>query len=318
MNILYLSRSAGLCVGLLTASAVFSPLAASAADLYVSSLARNTISRIAPDGTVSTFVSGLNAPANLQLAGIAFSGGFLYAADFGNNAIQKFASDGTFTTFASGLNIPAGLAFDASGNLLAVDFGTRSVNKISPAGQVSPFIAMDGFTSGVSPEGIAIRNGDVYVSSRNAIDKFSSSGNLVGSGLGVNIPIGLAFDASGKLFEADFGTNTIKVLTLGTFGIFASGFNQPEGIAFDNTFSNLFVANRGTSSIKQLSTLDRSVSTFASGIASPYGLAFAPADFVPTTAPTTAVPEPFTIIGTLIGGTAAMRMRTKLKSNVEK
>lgn len=31
-------------------------------------------------------------------------------------------------------------------------------------------------------------------------------------------------------------------------------------------------------------------------------------------APTTAVPEPFTIIGTLIGGTAALRMRKKLKS----
>jgi hypothetical protein len=33
------------------------------------------------------------------------------------------------------------------------------------------------------------------------------------------------------------------------------------------------------------------------------------------TSPTTAVPEPFTIVGTLIGGTAALRMRKKLKSN---
>ena len=29
----------------------------------------------------------------------------------------------------------------------------------------------------------------------------------------------------------------------------------------------------------------------------------------------TAVPEPFTIVGTLIGGTAALRMRKKLNSN---
>lgn len=34
-----------------------------------------------------------------------------------------------------------------------------------------------------------------------------------------------------------------------------------------------------------------------------------------STSPTTAVPEPFTIIGTMIGGTAALRMRKKLKSN---
>jgi hypothetical protein len=39
--------------------------------------------------------------------------------------------------------------------------------------------------------------------------------------------------------------------------------------------------------------------------------------FVSSTIPTspTAVPEPFTIIGTLIGGTAALRMKKQLKSN---
>ncbi len=42
-------------------------------------------------------------------------------------------------------------------------------------------------------------------------------------------------------------------------------------------------------------------------------------DFLRATAPiTTAVPEPLTIIGTIIGGTAAMRLRTKLKSTGEK
>ncbi|WP_310485018.1 PEP-CTERM sorting domain-containing protein [Chamaesiphon sp. VAR_48_metabat_403] len=34
-----------------------------------------------------------------------------------------------------------------------------------------------------------------------------------------------------------------------------------------------------------------------------------------STSPTTDVPEPFTIVGTIIGGAAAMRMRKKLKSN---
>jgi hypothetical protein len=34
-------------------------------------------------------------------------------------------------------------------------------------------------------------------------------------------------------------------------------------------------------------------------------------------APTQSVPEPFTIVGTLIGGTAALRMRKKLKSNAK-
>jgi hypothetical protein len=34
------------------------------------------------------------------------------------------------------------------------------------------------------------------------------------------------------------------------------------------------------------------------------------------TIPTTAVPEPFTIVGTLVGGTAALRIRKKLKSGI--
>jgi hypothetical protein len=36
-----------------------------------------------------------------------------------------------------------------------------------------------------------------------------------------------------------------------------------------------------------------------------------------TTPPPAAVPEPFTIIGTLIGGTAAFRMKKKLKSTTK-
>ncbi len=32
---------------------------------------------------------------------------------------------------------------------------------------------------------------------------------------------------------------------------------------------------------------------------------------------TTSVPEPFTIVGTLVGGTAALRMRKKLKSTAK-
>jgi hypothetical protein len=42
---------------------------------------------------------------------------------------------------------------------------------------------------------------------------------------------------------------------------------------------------------------------------------FLKAGSITAIAPTTAVPEPFTVIGSIIGGTAAFRMRKKLKSN---
>jgi hypothetical protein len=47
----------------------------------------------------------------------------------------------------------------------------------------------------------------------------------------------------------------------------------------------------------------------------PFGFGIDNLRFNAAAASTTAVPEPFTIVGTLIGGSAAMRMRKKLKSN---
>jgi hypothetical protein len=55
---------------------------------------------------------------------------------------------------------------------------------------------------------------------------------------------------------------------------------------------------------------DVSKTTFATGLSGTAGLAF---DF--SAGSSSAVPEPFTIIGTLISGTAALRMRKKLKSS---
>ena len=63
-----------------------------------------------------------------------------------------------------------------------------------------------------------------------------------------------------------------------------TGLTRPYGIALDSS-GNLFVANFGTNTIEKFSNIGTPQS----------------------------VPEPFTIIGTLVGGTAAIRMRKKLK-----
>ena len=54
---------------------------------------------------------------------------------------------------------------------------------------------------------------------------------------------GLAFDAAGNLFVANYGANTVsKVTPAGMVSTFASGFNDPTGLAFDAA-GNLYVAN---------------------------------------------------------------------------
>ena len=66
------------------------------------------ITRIAPDGTKTLFVSGLGA-----LLGLTFDpNGNLFAAGHGNNVIYKITPGGSVAVFASGLNVPQFLAIE--------------------------------------------------------------------------------------------------------------------------------------------------------------------------------------------------------------
>ncbi len=51
---------------------------------------------------------------------------------------------------------------------------------------------------------------------------------------GFDDPDGLAFDAAGNLYVANYGNNTVSEVTpAGVVSTFASGFNEPDGLAFD-------------------------------------------------------------------------------------
>ena len=85
---------------------------------------------------------------------------------------------------------------------------------------------------------------------------------FVGSGL--DDPAGLAFDAAGNLYVANYGNNTIsKVTPAGAVSTFvSSGLNDPAGLAFDAA-GNLYVANYGNNTISKV-TPAGAVSTFVS------------------------------------------------------
>src|SRR5438046_1610152 len=133
--------------GLATALLPFSVLAAPG-DLYEADNSSNTILKFTPDGTKSTFASGLNRPF-----GLAFDGsGNLFEADYDSGTIFKFAPDGTKTTFASGLSNPTGLAFDSSGNLFEADQGSGTIFIFTPFGTKSTFASGLGAPSGLAFE----------------------------------------------------------------------------------------------------------------------------------------------------------------------
>jgi glucose/arabinose dehydrogenase len=152
----------------------------------------------------------------------------------------------------------------------------------------------------------------LYQFRHNTIFKFNPDGTGQTSfATGLNAPKALAFNTSGNLFVTEGGTIS-KFNPDGTGKtVFATGLNDPRALAFDAT-GDLFVGE-GTTILK-FNSDGTGKTVFATEINAPSALAFAPDASTAPANPSTAVPETFTIIGTLIGGTAALRMRKKLKS----
>ena len=311
-------------ISLLSASVGFCA-AASASILYLADAGEaRRISTISATGVVTPFATGLedNGPI-----GLAFGpDGYLYTSIYASNIINRISPDGqTVTVFADasqGVNGPYGLAFDRDGNLFQSNvgypnLGANTINKITPNGTSTPFVKSgDGLNL---PVWLAFApDGTLLESDRGSgkINKISTTGVVTEFVTGLAGPYGLAFDKNGTLYVADGPSGSIKTISPnGTPTIFASGFATPYGMAFDES-NNLFFTAPGNfrsgvgSVVKIGSDGERTTPFNLTATNLPLGLIFGPDLPVASTA----VPEPFTIVGTLIGGTVAMRMRKKLQA----
>ncbi len=117
-------------------------------------------------------------------------------------------------------NAPTGLAYGAAGTLYVADALNNRIRIVSPAGAVSTFVGSATAPGYVDGDGLSLA-------------QFYN-------------PDGLAFDASGNLFVADFNNNSIRKISpagfVSTFSTF--GFSGPSGLAFDKA-GNLYVADKG-------------------------------------------------------------------------
>ena len=233
--------------------------------------------------------------------------GNVYVVDFGNHLIRKITSAGVVTTLAgSGMSgsangtgtaasfyYPYGVAVDGSGNVYVADTFNHLIRKITSAGVVTTLAGsgISGSTNGIGttasfdhPYGVAVDvSGNVYVAdlSNNLIRMITSVGvvsTLAGSGLGYtngtgtaasfNQPVGVAVDASGNVYVADYGNNLIRkitstgvVTTLAGSGLSGNTngtgttarFNGPDGVAVD-AFGNVYVADVSNNLIRKITS----------------------------------------------------------------
>ena len=119
----------------------------------------------------------------------------------------------------------------------------------------------------------------LYVSNRGdgTIRRISPDGNITTFASGFGDPEDLAFDRSGNLYVADGSQNSVSRITpAGAVSTYATGLESAAGIAFD-TQGNLFVAEVNRETIARISPTGI-VSTIATPQMSAFGLAFGPAD----------------------------------------
>lgn len=233
-----------------------------------------TVTPVATTGTVAIFAgSGSFGSGNGTGAGATFSyptglatdvTGNVYVADQANNQIRKITAAGAVTTLsgtllpgttnataigaAAAYNNPSGVALDATNNVYIADFLNNQIRKITVStGAVTTFAGATG----------------------------TGTTNAAGTAARFNGPAGIAADAVGNIYVADFNNNQIRKITAaGVVSLLAGStagnvngagaaakFNGPRGVAVDAT-GNVYVADANNNVIRKVA-VDGTVTTFA-------------------------------------------------------
>jgi sugar lactone lactonase YvrE len=260
----------------------------SSGNIYVADSGNDTIREITPAGVVTTLAgtAGSSGSADGTGASARFddpygvavdSSGEVYVSDSGNDTIRKIAPGGGVTTLAgaagnfgsangSGSSAqffgPEGLAVDSSGNVYVADDLNEMVRKVAPTGVVTTLAGTAG-TPGTADG--------------------AESASLFDS------PSGVAVDALGNVYVADFENETIReissvgaVTTLGGSPGYpgsANGaggsaeFYDPAGIAV-TTGGELYVADAGNNEIRQGMIPAPTITTEPQSASAPVGGSF--------------------------------------------
>src|SRR4029453_2192262 len=128
-------------------------------DLFATDAVAGSVVAFAPDGTATTFASGLVDPQGSALDQAAN----VYVSEGTVGDFLMFTPDGTMSVLTSGLSNPIGVAFvgvTAGDNfdILVAENGADAITKVSPTGTKIPFITV------TAPVAVAVGvgNGNIF------------------------------------------------------------------------------------------------------------------------------------------------------------
>ncbi|HUO05001.1 MAG TPA: NHL repeat-containing protein [Candidatus Binataceae bacterium] len=244
-------------------------------------------------GTSTKLYFGAALP-NVEAGAVALdSRGNIYVASYGNSSVVEYSpnpADGNLAPTAeisganTGLSGPTAIALDSTDNIYVTDyqgavlvFAAGSHGDVSPTSKVSGTITGADGTGLSAPEGIAVdSHGNIYVTNsktdtiniypagsngqkapNNAAECASDGPNatICGSKAELHTPKGIAIDANGNIYVANYGNDSVTVYAQGSHGNAApraivtgdaTGIGDPWGIVLDSS-GNLYVANSSNS-----------------------------------------------------------------------
>ncbi len=237
-------------------------------NLYVADTENHRVRRVAPDGLIvgvagAEIPSGDGGPATAarleKTYGMAVdAAGNLYVAESDLDRVRRIDPEGIITTFAGSgeagfsgdggpataarLSYPTGMAADAAGNLYVADTFNHRVRRIDPAGMITTI-------AGTGEAGFSGDGGPATAA------RFAA-------------PTGVAADAAGNLYVADFFNHRVRRIapdgSISTIaGTGQSGFagdggpataarlNLPYALALDST-GNVYVADRDNHRVRRI------------------------------------------------------------------
>ena len=170
----------------------------SAGNLYISDYGNYTVRKVDTKGNITTVAgtgtwgySGDGGPANKAelanpIAVAVDTAGDIYIADPGNANIREVTPDGNIHTIVSSVDAES-IAVDAAGDLYYPNYLNSTVQKI-------------------------LTDGTQFTIAGNGTPGFSGDGGPA-TGAQLNSPYGVALDASGDVYVADFANMAIRLLT---------------------------------------------------------------------------------------------------------